>query len=74
MRTLEILMSWNIDPESDDPGTSLASLIAVLISHGCHMKSLEYINLSDPWLFTNHEAKNGIREHQRLIAEVCQPD
>jgi hypothetical protein len=50
MRTLEILMSWNIDPESDDPGTSLASLIAVLISHGCHMKSLEYINLSDPWL------------------------
>lgn len=47
--TPEILISWNIDPESDDLGISLASLIAVFISHGCHMKSLEYVNLT-PWL------------------------
>lgn len=39
----ESLMSWNIDPESDDLGISLAS-------RGCLMKSLEYINLTDPWL------------------------
>lgn len=39
----ESLISWNIDPESDDLGISLAS-------RGCLMKSLEYINLTDPWL------------------------